>query len=76
MRCAVHSADSGSLMNIPREKKLTRLYIQLTEVETNEKGRADRSKITPDTILKAAQKIIRPYKLECVLHTTRVDFPR
>lgn len=50
-------------MNIPREKKLTRLYIQLTEVVTGEDGRADRSKITPNTILKAAQKIIFPYKL-------------
>lgn len=63
MRCAVHSQSSGSLMNIPRENKLTRLYIQLTEVAPDASGRADRSKITPDTILKAAQKIIAPYKL-------------
>ena len=63
MRCAVHSANSGSLMNIPRENKLTRLYIQLTEVKTDKEGRADRSKITPDTILKAAQKTLAPYKL-------------
>ncbi|KAI9719954.1 MAG: hypothetical protein M1828_005992 [Chrysothrix sp. TS-e1954] len=64
MRCAIHSASSGSLMIIPREKKLTRLYIQLTEVSPDASGRADRSKITPATILKAAQKIISPYKLE------------
>lgn len=63
MRCAVHSADSGSLMNIPRENGLTRLYIQLTEVKPDATGRADRSKITPDTILKAAQKILSPYKI-------------
>ena len=63
MRCAVHSESSGSLMVIPRENKLVRLYIQLTEIKPDASGRADRSKITPDTIIKAAQKIIAPYKL-------------
>ncbi|KAI9736998.1 MAG: hypothetical protein M1834_000587 [Cirrosporium novae-zelandiae] len=63
MRCAIHSAENGSLMVIPREKKLVRLYIQLTEV-AKEGGRVDRSKITPQTILEAARKILSPYKLE------------
>ncbi|KAF2729992.1 hypothetical protein EJ04DRAFT_474619 [Polyplosphaeria fusca] len=63
MRCAVHSAESGSLMVIPRENKLVRLYIQLTEIKPDASGRADRSQITPETILKAAQKIISPYTL-------------
>jgi phenol 2-monooxygenase len=35
MRCAIHSANSGSIMIIPRENKLVRLYIQMT---TTEKG--------------------------------------
>ncbi|KAM5354740.1 hypothetical protein ACJ41O_001387 [Fusarium nematophilum] len=64
MRCAIHSAESGSLMIIPRENKLVRLYIQLKEVTPDASGRADRSKINPDTIFKAAQKIISPYKLD------------
>jgi phenol 2-monooxygenase len=59
----VHSASSGSLMSIPRENKLVRLYIQLTEVSPSG-GRVDRSKITPEVIFKAAQKIISPYKLD------------
>lgn len=63
MRCAVHSASSGSLMVIPRENKLVRLYIQLNEIKPDASGRADRSQITPQTIIKAAQKIIAPYKL-------------
>ncbi|KAF2748808.1 phenol 2-monooxygenase [Sporormia fimetaria CBS 119925] len=63
VRCAVHSASAGSLMVIPRENKLVRLYIQLTEVKPDASGRADRSKITPEIIIKAAQKIIAPYKL-------------
>ena len=63
MRCAVHSASSGSLMVIPRENKLVRLYIQLTEIKPDASGRADRSQITPQTIITAAQKIIAPYQL-------------
>lgn len=64
-RCAIHSASSGSVMVIPRENKLVRLYIQLTTTEKLGEGgsRADRSKITPDVILKAAQKIMAPYTL-------------
>ncbi|KAF4969169.1 hypothetical protein FSARC_3545 [Fusarium sarcochroum] len=64
MRCAIHSAENGSLMVIPRENKLVRLYIQLKEVTPDASGRADRSKINPDLIFKAAQKIISPYKLD------------
>ncbi|PVI04507.1 hypothetical protein DM02DRAFT_669105 [Periconia macrospinosa] len=62
-RCAIHSASSGSMMVIPRENKLVRLYIQLTEIKPDASGRADRSKITPSTIISAAQKIIAPYNL-------------
>ncbi|KAI9860964.1 MAG: hypothetical protein M1830_006208, partial [Pleopsidium flavum] len=62
MRCAIHSATSGSVMVIPRERGLVRLYIQLTEVG-KDGGQVDRSKITPDIILRAAQKTLNPYKL-------------
>ena len=50
-------------MVIPRENKLVRLYVQLKEVIPDASGRADRSKITPETILAAAQKTLSPYKL-------------
>lgn len=63
MRCAIHSATSGSMMVIPRENKLVRLYIQLTEIKPDASGRADRSQITPETIITAAQKILAPYKI-------------
>ncbi|KAI9710281.1 MAG: hypothetical protein M1820_002775 [Bogoriella megaspora] len=62
-RCMIHSANSGSLMVIPRENKLVRLYVQLKEVTPDASGRADRSKITPEAILSAAQKTLSPYKL-------------
>ena len=62
MRCAIHSAESGTVMVIPRENKLVRLYIQLNEV--NSAGQQlERAKITPEIILKAAQRIISPYEL-------------
>ncbi|KAL5356818.1 FAD binding domain-containing protein [Aspergillus floccosus] len=67
MRCAIHSESSGSVMVIPRENKLVRLYIQLTTTEHDggggTGGRADRSKINPDVIIQAAQKIMAPYKI-------------
>ncbi|KAF4167690.1 hypothetical protein CNMCM6936_004535 [Aspergillus lentulus] len=63
MRCAIHSASAGSVMVIPRENKLVRLYIQLQSTVTGG-GKADRSKITPDMILKSAQRILHPYKLD------------
>lgn len=65
MRCAIHSATSGSVMVIPRENKMVRLYIQLTT--TNAEGGAakyDRSQIGPETIMASAQKIMKPYKID------------
>ena len=62
MRCAIHSANSGSVMVIPRENKLVRLYIQLKEVNSTGQ-QVDRSKITPEMILKSAQTIMSPYNL-------------
>lgn len=52
-------------MIIPRENKLVRLYIQLTTTEKVGEGgaKADRSKINPEAILQAAQRIIAPYTL-------------
>ncbi|KAL4951776.1 FAD binding domain-containing protein [Aspergillus filifer] len=61
--CTIQSTDSGSILVKPRENKLVRLYIQLTTTAYNGGKRADRSKINPDAILKAAQKILAPYQL-------------
>ena len=62
-RCAVHSASSGSVMVIPQERDLVRLYIQLpAQLEPGQ--RFDNSKVTPDYILSIARKVLHPYKLE------------
>lgn len=50
-------------MVIPRENNLVRLYVQLQEIKPDgTSGRADRSQITPEKILAAAQKTLAPYK--------------
>lgn len=67
MRCAIHSESSGSVMVIPRENKLVRLYIQLTTTNAEDGNGAkkfDRSSITPETIIASAQRIMRPYKID------------
>lgn len=65
-RCSIHSANDGSIMVIPRENGLVRLYIQLREVAHEEgdkisdftgKKRVDRSKLTAGHILATAKKI-------------------
>jgi phenol 2-monooxygenase len=63
MRCAIHSASSGSLMVIPRENGLVRLYIQLTTTNSTGGKKMDRSTVNPGVILASAQTILRPYKL-------------
>ncbi|KAL8973620.1 MAG: hypothetical protein Q9197_002146 [Variospora fuerteventurae] len=63
-RCAIHSAESGTIMIIPREDGLVRIYCQLSTVAPDRDGRFDRSSITPDTILEAARRIMEPYQLD------------
>ena len=55
-------------MIIPREDGLVRIYCQLVTVGPSSDERFDRSRITPDTILEAAQRIIKPYTLEFKYH--------
>ncbi|POW05903.1 hypothetical protein PSHT_10597 [Puccinia striiformis] len=62
MRCAIHSAQNGSVMVIPREQDMVRLYIQIPQPQ---KGtRPNRADVTPDKLLKAAQSILAPYTIE------------
>ena len=63
MACSIHSAESGSILLIPRERKLVRVYVQLTDIKNVEGQKIDRSSITSEMILKAAQKIFQPYTL-------------
>ncbi|KAF7926122.1 uncharacterized protein EAE97_010422 [Botrytis byssoidea] len=62
MRCAIHSSKSGSMMVIPRENKLVRLYIQITTTAIG--SEIDRWSINPKMILDSAQRIMAPYKID------------
>lgn len=62
MRACIHSAENGSVMIIPREKDLVRLYIQLAQPEKGK--RPKRSDITPEKLMASAQSIFAPYTLE------------
>jgi phenol 2-monooxygenase len=60
--CVIHSTV-GSIMTLPREAGLVRFYVQLGESSAKETD-FDRSKVTPDDILRIARKIMQPYTLD------------
>lgn len=61
-RAAIHS-NAGSLMVIPREGKIVRLYIQLN-LTVNEGGHVDRSLITPKMLMEQAKAVFHPYTID------------
>lgn len=61
-KCAIQSADQGSLLIIPREGGyLVRMYIELDELHGGERA-ADRN-VTTDSLIAKAQAILAPYEL-------------
>ena len=48
-------------MTVPRERRLVRFYIQMDDMSKS--GTLDRSRINPESMLKAAQEIMAPYTL-------------
>jgi phenol 2-monooxygenase len=63
LKTAIHSASEGSLLIIPREGGyLVRMYIELDKLKADE--RVSSLNITPEKLIAAAQRILRPYTLE------------
>ncbi|KAI0701479.1 FAD binding domain-containing protein [Cytidiella melzeri] len=64
-RCAIHS-NNGSIMIIPREGDLIRLYIQLTDTDlvNPETGRVDKDRVGPEKLLQVAKKSLHPYTID------------
>ncbi|KAH7109459.1 FAD binding domain-containing protein [Dendryphion nanum] len=59
-KAVVHSEELGSVLMIPRERNLTRMYIEL-KLESNEtKGREH---ATQEIVQRRAQQILHPYRL-------------
>ena len=61
-KAVIRSANEGNLLLIPREGGyLVRLYIEMDKLNENE--RATNLNITPDHLIAAARRILRPYCL-------------
>ncbi|GHJ83841.1 hypothetical protein NliqN6_0243 [Naganishia liquefaciens] len=63
LKNVIHSADSGSILTVPRERGYVRFYVQLGRLEPGQ--RVNRAEVTIEKIIEKAQKIVEPYKLEC-----------
>ena len=63
LKCAIQSADQGSLLIIPREGGyMVRFYIELAKLNPDERV-ADRD-LTADHLIAAAKRILHPYTLD------------
>ncbi|OJJ29693.1 hypothetical protein ASPWEDRAFT_143584 [Aspergillus wentii DTO 134E9] len=60
-KVAVRSHDAGSILWIPRERNMTRLYIELSSTDGE---RVDKSKATPEYVMQRAKAAMHPFKLE------------
>jgi 2-polyprenyl-6-methoxyphenol hydroxylase-like FAD-dependent oxidoreductase len=61
MKCTIHS-DSGSIMVIPREDNMVRLYIQIAS--STDPDFDPRRTATEQQVIEAAKRILRPYTIE------------
>ncbi|KAI5477274.1 phenol 2-monooxygenase [Pseudohyphozyma bogoriensis] len=66
-KCLIHSKSDGSIMVIPRENGLCRLYVQLQADAKGEAGKTHYGRdATQDICIARAKKIFEPYQLEVV----------
>ena len=63
LKCAIHSANQGNLLIIPREGgHLVRLYIELDAVD--DKEMLDSGSITPEKLTEVANRVLHPYSID------------
>ena len=64
LKAAIQSADEGNILLIPREGGyLVRLYVDLGDVDPNDRG-AVRQKYTAEKVIETARRVLRPYTLD------------
>lgn len=61
MKCTIHS-DAGSIMVIPREANMVRLYIQIASSTDSDWN--PRKSATTEEVQEAAKRILKPYWIE------------
>ncbi len=63
LKAAIQSINEGNVLIIPREGGyMVRMYIELDKLREDE--RVDRENMTVDVLIKAANRIMAPYKLD------------
>ncbi len=63
LKCAIHSADQGSILIIPREGGyLVRMYVELDNVR--DKEMLENRSVTPEKLAAVANRILHPYSIE------------
>jgi len=63
LKCAIHSANQGNILIIPREGGyMVRFYIELDKVR--DKEMLENRSVTPDKLATVANRILDPYTLE------------
>lgn len=60
MKCTIHS-DAGSIMIIPREDNMVRLYIQVAS--STDKDWDPRKQVTAEEVQEKAKAILKPYEI-------------
>lgn len=56
-------AHGGCILQIPRERRYVRYYVELDDVQFDSAGRVIRSGVTPESILARIQTVLYPYKV-------------
>ncbi len=63
LKCAIHSANQGNILIIPREGGyMVRFYIELDNV--SDKEMLENRSVTPQKLAKVANRILHPYTVE------------
>lgn len=60
-KAVIYSEEAGSVLIIPRERNLTRLYIEL---KPESRGSASRDELTQEFVMHRAQEIMDPFHLK------------
>lgn len=60
----ISSETEGTMLCIPREQGMTRLYIELHPSTASGEAKEREERATQDSIIERARAILSPYKLE------------
>jgi 2-polyprenyl-6-methoxyphenol hydroxylase-like FAD-dependent oxidoreductase len=60
-KCVVHSAENGTLVMLPRERDMTRIYVEL---KTDIGDKASKLELSQEYVMQRATEILEPYNLQ------------